>query len=672
MSVKEQQTGAWAPEWVQETEPEYTPRPRRSRKQRRPRWPGIALALVCLATIAALVWHFTRQKEIPLETAAGYVASEAETAPLYDEEGNVLRQLVRGSQVTYVVEEAHKDRPDQVRVPQEDGSFAWLDRENLTDDLSSVVTLKTVYVRRAQNLTDEGGDPTGPLVLRGQALTVTGYRDLAADGSVSYYRADGGYIPARYVRLTEEEAAAAYDADMAQLHADRGDSYGGGDAAGLDYDAYEKPKFENNVMPGTVKALYLNNEAIRNPEAYIAVADGCGINAFVVDIMDGGAIGYASPVMQKYSPSAYADAYNTLESYQAAVKKLKDAGYYVIGRITAFNDPNLAADHPECVVADLSGRPLKIGGMYWPSVYSRQVWQYKVELALEAAETMGFNEIQFDYVRFPDGTWDYDEAGTIDYHNDNDESKAQAVQRFLQYAADRLHGAGVYVSADVFGECAEKYVTAYGQYWAAISGVVDAISAMPYPDHYSASGSWLPWEHPYETMKTFGEKAAARQQNVADKEVLKIQHGAARAQGLDAAPHVVAQRAGQAQHDQRRRAHQASPAAVPAEVFPRTGDDILKHRNDRGEAGERHEQEEQRAPQASARHVCKDVGQRDENQARSRVGRDAEGEAGREDDKARADRHKGVQHADAGGLARQGEAAVHVAAENLNCADAEA
>lgn len=299
---------------------------------------------------------------------------------------------------------------------------------------------------------------------------------------------------------------------MAQLHADRGDSYGGGDAAGLDYDAYEKPKFENNVMPGTVKALYLNNEAIRNPEAYIAVADNCGINAFVVDVMDGGAIGYASPVMQQYSPSAYEDAYNTLENYQAAVRKLKDAGYYVIGRITAFNDPNLATDHPECVVADLSGNPLKIGGMYWPSVYSRDVWQYKVDLALEAARTMGFNEIQFDYVRFPDGTWDYDEAGTIDYRNTNDESKAQAVQRFLQYAADRLHEAGVYVSADVFGECAEKYVTAYGQYWAAISGVVDAISAMPYPDHYSASGSWLPWEHPYETMKTFGEKAAARQQ----------------------------------------------------------------------------------------------------------------------------------------------------------------
>lgn len=430
MSVNQQQTGEWAPDWAPEAEPEYTSRPRRSRKQRRPKWPGVVLALVCLATIAALVWHFTRQQAKPLETAAGYIASASETAPLYDEEGAVLEQLIRGSQVTYVVEEASDDHPDQVRVPREDGSFGWLDRANLTSDVSAVVTLETVYVRRAQNLTDQDGNPTGPLVLRGQALTVTGYRGLAEDGSVAYYQAEGGCIPARYVRLTEEEAAAAYDADMAQLHADRGDSYGGGDAAGLDYDAYEKPKFENNVMPGTVKALYLNNEAIRNPEAYIAVADSCGINAFVVDVMDGGAIGYASPVMQQYSPSAYEDAYNTLEDYQAAVRKLKDAGYYVIGRITVFNDPNLATDHPECVVADLDGNPLKIGGMYWPSVYNRRVWQYKVDLALEAARTMGFNEIQFDYVRFPDGTWDYDEAGTIDYRNTNDESRAQAVQRF--------------------------------------------------------------------------------------------------------------------------------------------------------------------------------------------------------------------------------------------------
>ena len=146
MSVNQQQTGEWAPDWAPETEPEYTPRPRRSRKQRRPKWPGVVLALVCLATIAALVWHFTRQQAKPLETAAGYIASASETAPLYDEEGAVLEQLIRGSQVNYVVEEADENHPDQVRVPREDGSFGWLDRANLTSDVNAVVTLETVYV----------------------------------------------------------------------------------------------------------------------------------------------------------------------------------------------------------------------------------------------------------------------------------------------------------------------------------------------------------------------------------------------------------------------------------------------------------------------------------------------------------------------------------------------
>ena len=148
------------------------------------------------------------------------------------------------------------------------------------------------------------------------------------------------------------------------------------------------------------------------------------------------------------------------------------------------------------------------------------MWQYKVDLALEAVELMGFNEIQFDYVRFPDGTWYY-EDWELDYRNTYNESKAQAVQRFLMYAADRLHDAGVYVSADVFGECAEAYVCSYGQYWPAISNVVDVISAMPYPDHYAASGDWLPWEHPYDTMYGFGADAAERQTETASPAVVR-------------------------------------------------------------------------------------------------------------------------------------------------------
>ena len=152
--------------------------------------------------------------------------------------------------------------------------------------------------------------------------------------------------------------------------------------------------------------------------------------------------------------------------------------------------------------------------MYWPSAYNRTVWQYKVELALEAA-ALGFNEIQFDYIRFPDGAYDYEKTGTIDYRNTYGESKAQAVQRFLLYAAERLHSAGYYLSGDVFGECANPYVTACGQYWPAISAAVDAISGMPYPDHYSARGDYKPWEHPYDTVRMFGAAAAERQRETA-------------------------------------------------------------------------------------------------------------------------------------------------------------
>lgn len=478
--------------------------------QKRPHtalWVILCVVLLCAAGAAL---YFCRWAEKPLTLAEGYVAAEGLTADITDGEGAVLSQPVRGTKVTYVVEDEDKDHPGLVRLVLGEDSFGYLAREHLVTDPKDVVATKTVYVRTAVNLLDEAGAVPGRLVQKGEALTVTGWQDMDASGAVGRWQVEGGYIRAEYVTMDEPSAKAQYDQEVYQLHAERGDSWGGGDAAWLDYFPREKASFEGQPMPGEVKALYLNNESIAQAAEYVEVADSCGINAFVVDIMDGGAIAYPSEVMKQYSPSAYESAYNTLEVYQTGIKTLKNAGHYVIGRITAFNDPHLAEDHPECVIADQAGEPLQIGGMYWPSVYSRFVWQYKVELGLEAARLMGFDEIQFDYMRFPDGTWAFEE-GTIDYRNENGESKAQAVQRFLMYACDRLHDAGVYVSADVFGECAEAYVTAYGQYWPAISNVVDAISAMPYPDHYGASGDWLPWEHPYETMYAFGQKAAQRQ-----------------------------------------------------------------------------------------------------------------------------------------------------------------
>ena len=479
---------------------------------------GIVIALLCLAGLACLGVYIYRQQLPPPapETAVGYAAAPEASVPVYDGEGAVLGSLTRGTEVHYVLADMDSDGA-YVRVVNGE-TYVLLEKQHLALRYEDAVQVDTVYALRGMSLLAETGAVPGCAVEKGMALTVTGFDGLDDDGAVLRWRVScdrgEGYIAADNVRMTEEEALAQYDETLYQLHASRGDSWGGGDAAGLDYYPVEKGPIPGNDMPDEVRALYLNGSAVQYADNYLQAAEGSGVNAFVVDIVDGTAVSYASPVMQQYSPSAYAAAMDTMEGFRANVQKLKDAGYYLIGRITVFNDAHLAADHPEQVICDLNGTPLQISHMYWPSAYDRTVWRYKVDLALEAA-ALGFNEIQFDYIRFPDGAYSYEKAGTIDYRNTYGESKAQAVQRFLLYAAERLHSAGYYLSGDVFGECANPYVTACGQYWPAISAAVDAISGMPYPDHYSAQGDYKPWEHPYDTVHMFGAAAAQRQAETA-------------------------------------------------------------------------------------------------------------------------------------------------------------
>ena len=479
---------------------------------------GIVIALLCLAGLACLGVYIYRQQLPPPapETAVGYAAAPEASVPVYDGEGAVLGSLTRGTEVHYVLADMDSDGAC-VRVVNGE-TYVLLEKQHLALRYEDAVQVDTVYALRGMSLLDETGAVPGCAVEKGMALTVTGFDGLDDDGAVLRWRVScdrgEGYIAADNVRMTEEEALVQYDETLYQLHASRGDSWGGGDAAGLDYYPVEKGPIPGNDMPDEVRALYLNGSAVQYADSYVQAAEGSGVNAFVVDIVDGTAVSYASPVMQQYSPSAYAAAMDTMEGFRANVQKLKDAGYYLVGRITVFNDAHLAADHPEQVICDLNGTPLQISHMYWPSAYDRTVWRYKVDLALEAA-ALGFNEIQFDYIRFPDGAYSYEKAGTIDYRNTYGESKAQAVQRFLLYAAERLHSAGYYLSGDVFGECANPYVTACGQYWPAISAAVDAISGMPYPDHYSAQGDYKPWEHPYDTVHMFGAAAAQRQAETA-------------------------------------------------------------------------------------------------------------------------------------------------------------
>lgn len=213
----------------------------------------IILCVVLLCAVGAAL-YFCRWAEKPLTLAEGYVAAEGLTADITDGEGAVLSQPVRGTKVTYVVEDEDKDHPGLVRLVLGEDSFGYLAREQLVTDPKDVVATKIIYVRTAANLLDEAGAVPGRLVQKGEALTVTGWQDMDASGAVGRWQVDGGYIRAEYVAMDEASAKAQYDQTAYQLHAERGDSWGGGDAAGLDYFPREKASFEGHPMPGEVKA----------------------------------------------------------------------------------------------------------------------------------------------------------------------------------------------------------------------------------------------------------------------------------------------------------------------------------------------------------------------------------------------------------------------------------
>ena len=444
----------------------------------------------------------------------GYLTAMGADVVYYDANGTFLGMLLRGTQVEYEIQ------PDgAIGILVEDQIGYLQEGAGVVADPAQIIPAHTLYVRTGVNLRDDQGKLQESFAEKGAAVQITGYDYLGDNGMPHMYRVDldgqEGYVMPWYLAETEEDALANYDDGDYAIHEGRKNRYGGGDAATLDYYPREKGVIADNPMPEECRTLYITSWMVSQVDSYLKIAADSGINAFVVDIIDGSAIGYAGPVMTEHCPSAVKEASNTVSDYQAAIQKLKDAGYYVIGRITTFNDTYFAKDHPDYAISDTKGTPLKLSGAYWPTAYNRNAWQYKVDLAVEAVELMGFNEIQFDYVRFPDMVSDREKAGTIDYRNAYGETKAQAIQRFLMYATDILHEHGAYVSADVFGECAYDYVTAYGQYWPAISNVVDAISGMPYPDHFGAAGDWLPWEHPYDTLFSWGQCVMLRQEETA-------------------------------------------------------------------------------------------------------------------------------------------------------------
>ena len=164
----------------------------------------------------------------------------------------------------------------------------------------------------------------------------------------------------------------------------------------------------------------------------------------------------------------------------ACVDKMRYRDIYTICRVVVMKDPKLAKGRPDLAVQDKAGGPW--GNGTWLDPYSQEVWDYNVAVAVAAARA-GFQEIQFDYIRFPsDGNTD-----ACAYPHQDKRTKGEVVNGFFDYAREKLAPYNVFISADLFGLTASKQgEMGIGQSVEDVANKVDYISPMVYPSHYNA------------------------------------------------------------------------------------------------------------------------------------------------------------------------------------------
>ena len=484
----------------------------RKRKKRKLNVFRVVIAIVILLVVMVALFFVIGKGSKIISKDIMYLASSDNMIKLYihDEDGKLKedKDLVRGTKVDSYKDAINYNDKEYVKI-EYDKKVYYVSTDNLVKNENDVVQEKIKYVRTSVTVYQNSEDSKiESFIKKGNKLDIVGYDKLLEDGSVNMYKINSdsneGWVYGKYLVDDEESANEPYNENSVyDIHKDRkykSRELYGGKASTLDYYPYERVEFDDNKLLKSAKAMYLNAGTIGAIDSYLKIAKENGVNAIVVDIKDG-ALAYTSNVAKEISPTAYKTAINDNDLYKAAIDKIKEAGIYAIGRIVVFNDTHYAKDHPgDCI--NSSG---------WPSAYSRNVWYYNVELAKEAVREMGFNEIQFDYVRFPENAYNLSVAGA-DFKNKYDEEKAEAVQNFLFYATDQIHKEGAYLSVDVFGECSGEYVTAYGQYWPAISNIVDVVSSMPYTDHFGRNVDT--WTNAYQTVNNWAKGASERQKEI--------------------------------------------------------------------------------------------------------------------------------------------------------------
>lgn len=267
-------------------------------------------------------------------------------------------------------------------------------------------------------------------------------------------------------------------------------------------DSIARPPAPLVATPGVVRGLYVNRWATIGTKVWqlVGLAATTEVNALVIDVKDDrGLVLYRSRV--PLAREIGADTVQPLSAgrLRALLDTMRSHGIYPIARIVVAKDPLLAARRPEWSIRrradptslwrDRQGRP-------WLDPHQTAVWQYAVDLAREAID-LGFSEIQFDYVRFPDDKRLVREAA---FPLAAGRTRAEVIRAQLGFARSQLAVTGVPVTADVFGLTASDTTDmGIGQRWEKFVDQVDVVLPMSYPSHYAKGTYGLanPNAHPY-------------------------------------------------------------------------------------------------------------------------------------------------------------------------------
>lgn len=274
------------------------------------------------------------------------------------------------------------------------------------------------------------------------------------------------------------------------------------------------------ATPSPLRGLYVNRWAAVGEKMWqlIDVAKRTEVNALVIDVKDDrGYVLYRSRVPLAREIGADTVAPMRADRMRAVLDTMRTHGIYPIARIVVVKDPLLARKRSEWAIKRTAdGQPwLDKNGNPWLDPHQRGPWQYAVDLACEAI-ALGFSEVQYDYVRFPDEKRIVTEA-TFALARGRDRSSV--IRDQLRFLRASLRPSGVPVTADVFGlTTSDSTDMGIGQLWEKFIDAVDAVLPMTYPSHYSPGNYGLrhPNGAPYQVIDRALRDAKRRSAGIAN------------------------------------------------------------------------------------------------------------------------------------------------------------